>query len=457
MKVKSITSVNPWADRFKRLLALDDMALGELLTRRATEPIVDLSKLSPAAAEEFLRGLLQPIYIPTQQAIDIVRRILGRAQAYAIVHYPSMDSFVRRMYEEHMEIEPCLATAITGYAGVGKSQLAHALSRLLSRMEELVLPDGTLVPLIASARLTVGNKASEMSQRAELLRQLGASRREQEQRRIPPSLIARRAFAAGCCNLVIDEIQFKSASGAGAAVTKDLLAYTHVGPPLFYLANFSLITTLMKRKHEDQERLLSDVIVMKHESPDSESLKESIRQYDSASGGLLKLDPIKAAERLDFYSGGSRRAMRELVLMAARMKWEKARSTRAVVTLTDLEVAYRSAEFAARRETSRLLMQQRATGRMADRKRPDLWCPIQSAQEVPASVKAAKDAKEALERELGEAALKSQIPLSEQAVAKQPVDQGQASSTSSATSARKKRPTTPSYEKLFAAIKTNRT
>lgn len=448
---------NPWAERYKKLLALDDHALAELLTTRG-KPVLGLSQFSPETASERLRNGLDEVHIATDQGVDIARRLLSRSHAYALVRYPSLESFAAGIYEENLDFEPLLATAVIGGAGVGKSALMKAIRRLWSEAESVTLPDGTRVPLIAFARLRIGDKSSERDQRAELLRQYGASVSEQQQRRVTPSLVRRRGYIAGCCHLVADEMQFTSLGGESAAVTKLLLAFTHLGPPTTFVANFSLIHRLLKRKQEDQERLLSDVILMQPETTDSQKLIERIQQYVLVADGKLDINLQSAAERLDFMSGGSGRAMRELVVMGARMKWTDSRKgTREVVTIADLEAAYRSQQFAMLRENSRLLLQQRLSRSPVDPKRLDLWCPMLpvSSDLNDTQRKLQEAAEKARLRELGSAALRSQMPY--RATQQLENSGGAASSvTAPKLSEGKKRSAGVTLEGLLARAATNR-
>ena len=253
-------------------------------------------------------------------------------------------------------------------------------------------------------------------------------------------------------------MQFTSLGGESAAVTKLLLAFTHLGPPTTFVANFSLIHRLLKRKQEDQERLLSDVILMQPETTDSQKLIERVQQYVVVADGKLDINPQSAAERLDFMSGGSGRAMRELVVMGARMKWTDSRKgTREVVTIADLEAAYRSQQFAMLRENSRLLLQQRLSRSPVDPKRLDLWCPM-----LPVSNdlndtqrKLQEAAEKARLRELGSAVLRSQMPYRE---AQQLENSGGAASSVTAPkpSAGKKRSAGVTLEGLLARAATSR-
>lgn len=145
-----------------------------------------------------------------------------------------------------------------------------------------------------------------------------------------------------------------------------------------YIANFSLLHRLIRRNHEERQRLLTDVIRLDPESPDSPALAAMLEQWCVVADGSFGFDPAKAAERFDAFSGGSRRAMRELCIISYRRKRERSPKSKAVVlTVADLEETYLSQEFAVFRKDAQLLIQQRVTGKMADPLRKGLWCPIQ--------------------------------------------------------------------------------
>jgi|GEM_PF-5827723 len=124
-------------------------------------------------------------------------------------------------------------------------------------------------------------------------------------------------------------------------------------------------------------------------------------------------------------------------------------------TLASLQVTSDPSDlaYAARRETARLLLQQRATGRIADKKRPDLWCPIKSACE-PSCRTNAKKAEDAHRQELVEAALRSQIPLAEQRGHERDARPSSAAADQETKGSQKRRPTRPSLDYLLSRVKT---
>lgn len=405
---------NPWAERYSQLLSLDDEALRLKLEAPGSSQKA-LRYLTPSAAGEMLRRYLDAVYVPTCQALAVVRHLLGRAQAYALERYPSLHSFGQGIYEADLDFEPRPATAITGIAGVGKSHLVKAICRLLPDPDTLEIAGQLRVPLIAVARLSVGDKATERAQRSELLRQFGASAHEQ-QKSVTPGFVRRRAYIAGCGHILVDEMQFKNQGRASAAVTRNLLGLTYVGPPLAFVANFSLLHRLLKRNHEDWERLLSDVIVMTPEAPDSPELMQMIAQWRIVLSGTLDLAQDVTSEYLDDLSGGSRRAMRELLIVAFRSKLEVHRSGRlSAITARDIKAASRSQTLAAMSETTRLLRSQRKFGRPGDVRRVDLWCPIQAIdpQRSPYPDQVQNAAEVERSKAMDSAALRSQMTPAE--------------------------------------------
>lgn len=367
---------NLWAERYGSVLRLTDNEMESRLTRLAcVSP--ELHDHPPQTAANELDAALKAIHIPSAQELAVIRRILGRAHAYALVRYPSVESFVAGMYARRLEIEPLPATAVTAIAGFGKSEIMDSVQRLVPEGDPLVLPDGTVVPMLAGIRLKVDRDVSERQLRTKMLAALGAPDAELGAKSHPLEILQKRAFVSGCCYVVQDEMQFLTQSlTANTTVNKALLAGTYIGPPFVFVANFSLLHRLLRRNQEDHERLLSGAISLEPETPDSPSLRKMIEEWCRASDGVLALDSAGAAEALDNYTGGSKRAMRELVVHTYERKRSETKAKRVRVTLSDIDDTYRSQEFFTLRTSAELLIRQRATGRQADRKRKDLWNPL---------------------------------------------------------------------------------
>lgn len=374
---------NIWADRFATILKLSDLEI-ERRIRVQGLVVAGLHDLPASSAVESLRKALQAVYEPMPSGIDAIRRVLGRAHGHALVRYPSIESFTLGMYADKLDFEPLPATCITGMAGLGKSQLIEAMWRLLPGPSTLRIPDGTEVPMIAGASFKIEAKSSPAAVRDTLYRAMGVGAQEKSLKAIKPDILNKRCYVRGGCFAIADEMQFMTSSdNANTLVTKVLLSLIYLGVPVTYVANFSLLHRLIRRNQEEQQRLLTDVIRLDPESPDSPALVAMLKQWCVIADGAFGFDPAKAAERFDAFSGGSRRAMRELGIIGYRRKRERSPKSKAVVlTMADLEEAYMSQEFAVFRRDAQLLNQQRVTGKMADKTRKDLWCPIQPV--VPA-------------------------------------------------------------------------
>lgn len=369
---------NIWADRFAAILKLSDLEIDSRI-RVPGAVVSGLHDLPASSAVERLRKALQAVYEPTTSGIDAIRRVLGRAHGHALVRYPSIESFTLGMYAEKLDFEPLPATCITGMAGLGKSQLIEAMWRLLPGPFTLKLPDGTEVPMIAGTSFKIDEKSSPAAVRATLYRTMGVGAQDKPLKAIKPDILSKRCYVRGSCFAIADEMQFMTSSdNANTLVTKVLLSLTYLGMPVTYVANFSLLHRLIRRNQEEQQRLLTDVIRLDPEEPDSPAVAEMLKQWCVVADGAFGFDPAKAAERFDAFSGGSRRAMRELPIISYRRKRERSPKSKAVVlSMADLEATYLSQEFAVFRKDAEMLLHQRVTGKMADKTRKDLWCPIQ--------------------------------------------------------------------------------
>lgn len=369
---------NVWADRFAAILKLSDLEI-ERRIRVPGAGVSGLHDLPASSAVEPLRKALQAVYEPMPSGVDAIRRVLGRAHGHALVRYPSIESFTLGMYADRLDFEPLPASCITGMAGLGKSQLIEAMWRLLPAPSTLKLPDGTEIPLVAGASFKIDERGSPAAVGATLYRALGVGAEDGPAKAIKPEVLRKRCYVRGGCFAIADEMQFMTSSAdANTLVTKVLLSLTYLGVPVTYVANFSLLHRLIRRNQEERQRLLTDVIRLDPELPDSPALIAMLTQWCIVADGAFGFDPAKAGERFDAFSGGSRKAMRELAIISYRRKRERSPKSKAVVvTSADLEETYLSQEYTVFRKDAQLLIQQRITGKMADKTRIGLWCPIQ--------------------------------------------------------------------------------
>ena len=383
---------NIFAAPFEVILKLSDV---ELQDRIRVSGVVraGLHDLPGSTATELLRKGLQAVYEPLPGSVAVIRLMCGRAHGHALDRYPSLESYIQGIYAKGLEFEPSLPTCLTGIAGGGKSQTIGALWRLLPAPSKLLLPDRTEVPLIPGVSFKIGGKSSLGSLFGTMYCATSAAPEDRPPKAIKLDLLVRRFYRRGCCFVIPDEWQFiTSSADANALLTKALFFVTYLGVPMMYVGNYSLLHRLMERNHEDRQRLLSDVIRLDPEPPDSPALIRMLEQWCRVADGAFGFDPAVAAERFDAFTGGSIRAMRELAVISYRRKREQSpRSSAVVVTLADIESTYGSDHFSLLRADARLLMKQRITGKIGDPRRKDLWCPIEPAVQTQTIVQMMAD------------------------------------------------------------------
>jgi hypothetical protein len=187
--------------------------------------------------------------------------------------------------------------------------------------------------------------------------------------------IRRQLYIAGIMLIIVDEFQFLAQSAsASALIAKTLHFLRQIGIPLIFIGNYSLGHKLLKRPQEDQHRFLVNPEVMLPDAHDSPGFRALIAAYVVATGGCLQLDPVEDAKLLHWYTGGNRRIVLELIVLAYTEVRRTAAARGSVhVTMNDLGKAYASLQFAPKREDVELCRKQLIENRMA---RKDLWCPF---------------------------------------------------------------------------------
>lgn len=354
----------PWAERFEKLLDAEAIRKGVAV---GVPPLVGLNRLPTELATKQLETALKTVFFPTSQCVTVLQRFVGVAYAHCRVTYPSLKAFMAGVYAEEVPLEKFSAPiCLTGLGGTGKTELIRAFIRLQG-MDSAVEADDKhppfplnvawLVTILARSTpkdvlVRLSNKAASPSELVEVCRKL--------------------AFRDGVPFLCADEFQFATgSSSANARVTQMLYCLAYIGIPFVYVANFSLLRRLQKRPEEDQQRLLSDPIVLLPEACGSEDWVMTLRSQQSVAPDVLLFDPVNDAKNLHTFTAGRKRAMVRLAMIAFRTEHRRG----GVVDFDALRRAYHSEQFARYREESEILASQLIRN-APDKIRNDLWCPI---------------------------------------------------------------------------------
>lgn len=361
---------NPWIDQY-RLLNNDSIIRDTIRIAPAPLDTQELSNTNTAAGA--LKHRLAECYVPTQKDVNFIKLVLGKAEANAVTIYPNEDSFRRRIHQERVENEPAFPVLLCGLAGVGKSCLYRAVHRLLTSSSHRIQVSGFLgdwelnpyhavsmkniLTLAEVLRTVLSNSGTPLNKRGLAGKQLHDA-------------VARKLFREGCSLLGLDEFQFVSqGSSANARVTNILLGTTYLGVPFFYICNYSLVNRLLSRNEEDIHRLMSHVIVLEPDPPDSDDWSNLLNEYQRI--GSVGLDFELSTNKVELWnmSAGIKRHVVNLLATG----YQIARSdSRFKLTLADLTSAYKSTAFSVQRREIEALISQAVLRKCV---RKDIWCP----------------------------------------------------------------------------------
>lgn len=382
------TKPNPWIDRFEV-----DVSDAQLCTRIRVDavPLLNLAKQPVEVAVRQLHKGFDAILVPTKQIRNGVRLLLGAARAHAIDCYPSALAFIQRLHRDHdLRVEggstktpgtsdaPSLAPwppiCYSGLAGAGKSHLLRAVVRCLFPDAFIDIPHHARVPLVSHylARVSAGLSLSKLLTPFMQREDRGINYRAGTICEAAPD----EMFRCGICLLLLDELQFLTyTQTANAAVAKLLLHASKLGPPLAYVANYSLLHRLLRRPQEERQRLLSSFYVLEPDLAGSQDrtacLKEKLRVAPEFRG----LDLDRDGKLINDYTFCINRLDTQLLSLAYRAS--RADGSK-IVKRKHLDAAYCSIDYFPSRVDVELLIAQVQGIPAKEGRRPrlDLHCPV---------------------------------------------------------------------------------
>lgn len=352
---------SPWVERFEGIL---DNDLIRSRARLVQDPSRGLNKVDTNVAIEDLRRALQGIYIPTTNSIEIMKLLLSKSISYSRHIYPTNKAYLKEVYSPREDA--VFPSCLTGPAGVGKSQLIKALSRVMPesqiinpddshsnfRMESMwVAKTENLVPML---KALLPNDTGH----AHVDDLVKACRR-----------VARRD---GISLIVIDELQsFSTSSAASSSVTNAILKFSNMGVPLVYACNYSLCHKFLRRDDHDKHRLIGDPLVLLPDSRGSQDWHEFVDECCRVSDGILSFADSESVTRLYNYCAGIKRIAVELMCLSYKIARTNSHKK---ATIDHVEAAYGSSAFMVFRKDVEILLQQEVEGMKI---KEDLWCPFE--------------------------------------------------------------------------------
>jgi energy-coupling factor transporter ATP-binding protein EcfA2 len=373
---------NHWLSRFP--VALSDAKLAARVRIPGVRPD-GLGTNSPEVDSALVEQAMAKVFEPTPSLIKHLRGLLDLAQGHAAIFFPSIKSYQSRLYELKPSTQP--AVCLTGHAGVGKSCLLDAFSRLVQQPppKELVEATGSPVENCWLLRLSALEDLKDRLKRLAF----GLPAEEGKEGEVATSeqtgtianlaqAASRRARRLALCLLVLDEMQFETLSWeANTRITKILQLFLAFGPRLIYCLNYSMGHRLMRRHMEDCDRLIASPIIVMPDPANSEDWRQTLRAIFAVAPDAFRFDVEKVATTLHWYTFGIKRKLVTLLTHAYRIA---RRAGRHQVSMEDVLSAYRSMEFTTHRQDVELLISQDIEGIA---KRPDLSCPFPDALPLP--------------------------------------------------------------------------
>ena len=337
-----MTSCSPYIYRF------DGLTDRDAIFRKALykpDPLIGLETDFTESAVSKLRIALTSCFYPTKQCMDLLERFVQICRAHSERHYQDPELIVNRIFRvDHNPLDrEGEMLCLTGLAGMGKSHLMHAFSRVVSGVANSSRGDRPGLELETHRIITIDQSTTP--------KRLWGTFTQGVRR--PTIEIARKsAFLHGISLLFIDEIQFGSLSlNANAKITSILLHARMIGIPVVFIANFSLMHTLSNRNNQDLHRLFADKVTLVHESPIDQDWINTLRLYQSVLPDVFEFNPEKDAERMFDLTFGVRRATIRLLEYAYRT----AHGSKGKVGMAQLEQAYKSEPYSVyRRDTEQL-------------------------------------------------------------------------------------------------------
>lgn len=372
-KAHSIPS-NPWADRFLPIPSIDDIKQRAFL---AAVPLPDCDKLPLAVAMQFLEISFDGLYVATEQACAIMKRLYEDAYAWSLTTYPSMQEYLEKCHSKNidrMQTNSQIAY-LTGLSGAGKSKLIEALGRILPGPVVIDLPPevGTTISraLLQCSLNATSSKKQLLFDQIEMLSGIAIPKSNRIDALI--KRMAKIAYQQGISRLVLDELQFLvNIEGSISKASQYLISMGNINIPVLFATNYDLLHKLIESpKQQETQRLLHTPYELYPESENSPDWLRIIQEMQKVAPEVFTFNSTEYAELLHRYTAGLVRLLRILL----RIAFEIARVHKRTVDRQVLEAAYKSQGYEPHARDVRIIHEQSLLP-VSECKRKDLISPL---------------------------------------------------------------------------------
>ena len=392
-------------------------ALRQLVSHQPP-PVTDHMDMPLATADAYASAAYEAIFVATDRTLDVMDALLASAHRHFLKTYPNDRTYWAGCHAK-ASVLPVDGPLIflTGPAGIGKSALLIRLASVLQQMEPKVKTSmyGDM-PFVHAWYFQAGTRRSEAMFFSALNRyaQVCAERRFDKEassesygaalelavddqtrtlKRKGVSVLIencrRLAFRDSVSICMVDELQFLTqSSAANALLASFLLHLKGLGIPVVFAANYSAGHRILRRNHEDQDRIFErSPLVLLPDSPDSKGWEEIVRGYMDVLPGAFSTGADELKDCLHRFSGGLMRYLGRLI----RLAYKRARLSGGLISRQLLAETFSSSDFEYERRKVTEFLQ---IGSGVSTSRTDMVCPFELPEsEQQAQRKVSHDAR----------------------------------------------------------------
>ncbi|AOF86798.1 ATPase associated with various cellular activities family protein [Hydrogenophaga sp. RAC07] len=427
------------------------LALEDLLALSDTEIIAritlggdrspGLPSISAHLAKDKLRSVLKSVYVPSHQVLRIIVRALVMIQDHYLLHYASPLDYRRGINSLRSPVPTALPLCLTGLPGVGKTELAMAIVRLIQDQFLANIGDDYAPALLTPCRyikITAGSS---------LLNNFGkivfgdAKNGNKLTFDDLTGMGARKLYREGLAMLILDEMHLIArGTNASVNIVKLLTLAADCGPPQFHISNFRNVGKIMGSGWEVTGRLMTECVVMTPELSDDPAELELRRVYEAVTCGVVPNDG-EFWSHLNAITFRVHRTRIHLLSLAFEITRTASRS---VISIADLKSAALTSQFAVNRLQVDVLSKMAIDGK-TPKGHKDLVCPLGAHFAFPSDAKQAAIAAE--ETEIDAAVVRSSLTPAEAKA----IDDLEDKENKSIKQTKKRRPKAD-YDSLLASV-----